>query len=248
VPAQTLVLLHAFPVWSALYDDVRAELARAYDLVTPDLRGWGAAPLREDPPSLDLLADDVAVELDRVGVERAVVGGTSLGGYVAMAFARRYPERLAGLVLVDTKAGADAEAARANRERIAETVLAEGGPRVLVDELLPNLLGATTHAARPEVAARVRAWVQQAAPGSVAWTQRAMAARPDSADVLRRTAVPALVAVGEEDRIASLDEARAMADLLPDATLVVLPQAGHLTPVEAPGALAAAVLDRFPPA
>src|SRR5690242_17063908 len=108
----TLVLVHAFPVWSALYDDVRDQLAATYDLLTPDLRGWGGDAPPDDEPSLDVYADDVAALLDSHGVERAVIGGTSMGGYVAMAFARRHDARLSGLVLVDTKAAADTDAAR----------------------------------------------------------------------------------------------------------------------------------------
>src|SRR5690349_20559653 len=242
----TFVLLHAFPVWSALYDDVRPRLAAAYDLLTPDLAGWGAAPLGDRAPSLDALADDVAALLDDRSVERAVVGGTSMGGYVAMAFARRYADRLAGLVLVDTKASADTDAARDNRERIARTALDEGGPRVLVDDVLPGLLGETTWQTRPQVADRVRGWVQQAAPGAVAWAQRAMAARPDSFETLRQARVPALVVVGEEDRLTPPGESHAMHEALQDGELVVVPRAGHLSPVEAPEAVALAVAAAAP--
>ena len=242
----TFVLLHAFPVWSALYDDVRDRLAAAYDLLTPDLPGWGSAPLGDREPSLDVVADDIAGLLDGRGVERAVVGGTSMGGYVAMAFARRHPDRLAGLVLLDTKASADTDAARDNRERIARTALDEGGPRVVVDEVLPALLGETTWQSRPQVVDRVRGWVEQAAPGAVAWAQRAMAARPDSFETLAQARVPALVVVGEEDRLTPPDESRAMHGALQDGELVVVPRAGHLSPVEAPDAVALAVVAAAP--
>jgi len=237
-----LVLLHAFPVWSAMYDDVRAPIAAVADLVTPDFRGFGAAALGEAAPSLNVLADDVAALLDARGVDRAVVGGTSMGGYVAMAFCRRHPDRLAGLVLADTKAGADTEAAAANRERIAATVLAEAGPRVLLDDVYPGLLGTTTHTTRPELADRVRRWVQQAAPGAVAWAQRAMAARPDSTETLRATEVPALVLVGDEDGLTPPEQADAISAALPRATSMRIPAAGHLSAVEAPDAFAAAVV------
>jgi pimeloyl-ACP methyl ester carboxylesterase len=242
----TLVLLHAFPVWSALYDDVRERLAAAYDLLTPDLPGWGDAPLPTGEPALDAYADLVAELLDSRGVQQAVVGGTSMGGYVALAFARRHGDRLSGLVLVDTKASADTDAARDNRERIARTALEEGGPRVLLDDVLPALLGETSWQTRPEVVDLVRGWVEQARPEAVAWTQRAMAARPDSFDTLRELRVPALVVVGEEDRLTPPDDARAMHDVLPDGALVVVPRAGHLSAVEAPQAVATAVVAEAP--
>jgi pimeloyl-ACP methyl ester carboxylesterase len=239
----TLVLLHAFPVWSALYDDVRDRLTAAYDLLVPDLPGWGSAG---DPPTgeptLDAFADEVAALLESRGVRQAVVGGTSMGGYAAMAFARRHGDRLSGLVLVDTKASADTEAARDNRERIARTALDEDGPRVLLDDVLPGLLGETSWGSRPQVVERVRGWVEQARPAAVAWSQRAMAARPDSFDTLRELRVPAVVVVGEEDRLTPPDDARAMHDALPDGTLVVLPRTGHLSAVESPEAVATALV------
>ncbi len=238
-----LVLLHAFPLWSALYDDVRAGLGARAALTTPDLRGFGGTPLGDAEPSLDVLADDVARHLDELGLDAATVGGTSMGGYVAMAFCRRHPDRVAGLLLVDTKAGADADPAKANRERIARTVLAEANPRVLLDDVYPALLGETSHATRPDVAGRVRRWVEAADPAAVAWAQRAMAARSDSLATLAAADVPALVVVGAEDRLVPLDDARAMADALPQGRLVVLPGAGHLTPVEVPEAFTGAVGD-----
>lgn len=236
-----LVLLHAFPVWSAMYDDVRDQLGVACRLHTPDLPGFGAAALPGAEPSLDHYADAVVGHLDAAGVERAVIGGTSMGGYVAMALLRRHPGRVAGLVLVDTKAGADPEPARANRERIASAVLASGAVDVVLAEVCPLLVGQTTERDRPEVVARVRTWAAAARPEAVAWAQRAMAARPDSFAALGGAAVPALVVVGAEDRLSPVDDARAMAEALPHGELVVLAGAGHLTPVEAPGEFAAAV-------
>jgi len=241
------ILIHAFPLWSALYDDVRGRLAQRCELITPDLRGFGGAPLPpDDRPSLDRYADDVVRDLDDRGIDRAYVGGTSLGGYVTMAVLRRYPDRVLGVVLADTKAGADPDAARENRERIAATVLAEGSLRVVHQDVAPALLGETTKTDRPEVVARVRDWVSAADPAAVAWAQRAMAARPDSLATLRSADVPALVIVGAEDRLASLADAGAMVEALPQGRLAVLPGAGHLTPVEAPDAFAAAVESFLP--
>ncbi len=236
-----VVLLHAFPLWSALYDDVRDLLAGTCRLHTPDLPGFGTAPLAPGEPSLDRSADAVVGYLDAAGVARAVVGGTSMGGYVAMALLRRYPERVSGLVLVDTKAGADPVPARANRERIAATVLADASTDVVLAEVVPMLLGETTVRTRPAVVDRVRSWAAAARPEAVAWAQRAMAARPDSFAVLRSADVPALVVVGAEDRLSSVDDAQAMADALPQGRLVVLEGAGHLTPVEVPDAFAGAL-------
>lgn len=230
-----LVLLHAFPLSSAMWLAQREGLGHRCRVVTPDQRGFGGSPLGDDPPSLDLCADDLAQLLDRLGLERVVLGGLSMGGYVAMAFLRRHPDRVAALVLADTKASADPEPARANRERIAQAVQEEGST-VLVDDVLPTLLGPTTVAGRPSVVGRVQGLVQAAPPAAVAWAQRAMAARPDSFATLQELDRPALVLVGDQDALSPVADAQAMADALPQGRLAVLPDAGHLSAVETPDA------------
>ncbi|MDP9239497.1 MAG: alpha/beta hydrolase [Actinomycetota bacterium] len=236
------VLLHAFPLWSAMWDGQTAGLADRCRVIAPDLRGFGSTELGTDEPSLDAAADDVAALLDRLGLGAVVLGGLSMGGYVAMAFLRRHGDRVAGLLLADTKAEADTEAARANRERIATTLLADPESTVLIDEVLPTLLGPTSVADRPSVTEQVRSWVRAAPPPAVAWAQRAMAARPDSLPILRAVTVPALVVVGEEDTLAPPSAAQAMADAISDATLVRIPAAGHLSAVEYPTAFNHAVV------
>jgi pimeloyl-ACP methyl ester carboxylesterase len=235
-----LVMLHAFPLSSAMWLAQREALAETCRVITPDQRGFGGSELGEDPPSLDACADDLARLLDRLELDQVVLGGLSMGGYVAMAFLRRHGDRAAALLLADTKASADPEAARANRERIAQAVLEEDST-VLVDDVLPSLLGSTTVASRPMVSGRVRGLVQAAPGPAVAWAQRAMAARPDSFDTLRAFDRPALVVVGEEDALSPVADAQAMADALPQGRLAVLPEAGHLTAVETPEAFTAEV-------
>lgn len=229
-----LVLLHGFPLSSAMWLEQRNGLSEACRVLTPDLRGFGGSPLGDDPPSLDEVADDVAAFLDKVDVDRVVLGGLSMGGYVAMAFLRRHADRVAALVLADTKASADPPAARDNRERIATAVCGDQGSQVLVDEVLPTLVGDTTRESRALVYGRVRALVQSAPAGAVAWAERAMAARPESFDTLAGLDVPALVVVGDEDTLSPPSDAQAMADILPAGRLIRLPAAGHLTPVETP--------------
>ncbi|CCH34547.1 alpha/beta hydrolase [Actinosynnema sp. NPDC047251] len=223
-----LVLLHAFPLDGRMWDGVRAVL----DPITPDLRGRG----RE--PDLGTFADDVLRDLDRRGLERVVVGGCSMGGYVAMALLRRAPDRVAGLVLADTRCTADDDAARAGRLAMADRVLAQG-VGWLPDGLAPGLVGPSPAAG---VVERVAELVLAQPAAEVAWAQRAMAARPDSRDVLAAVDVPALVLVGSEDALTPPAVARDLADVL-RAEYVELPGVGHLTPVEAPEAFAAAVLD-----
>jgi pimeloyl-ACP methyl ester carboxylesterase len=235
-----LVLLHAFPLSSAMWLEQRELLRQRCRVITPDQRGFGGSPLGEDEPSLGACADDVLALLDRLGLERVALGGLSMGGYVAMELLRRAPERVAALVLADTKAQADTAEAREVRLRTADTVEREGVGE-LADTMLPALLGASSLERRPAVAGRVRGLVSAAPPSAVGWASRAMAARPDSFDVLRTTAVPALVVVGDEDTLSPVSQAQQMADALPQGRLVVVPEAGHLSALEDPEAFAAAV-------
>ncbi len=224
-----LVLLHAFPFDARMWDGVRDLLKP----ITPDQRGGGRSP------DLVAVAEDVLRLLDERGIERAVLGGCSMGGYVAMAVLRRDPSRVAGLVLADTRAGADAEEARANRLAMAARVEAEGLGWV-PDTVVGGLLGP---AADEAVTGRVRELILDQDPAEVVWAQRAMAARPDSAGVLAEVDVPALVLVGEHDALTPPALARELAATLRHGEYVELPGVGHLTPLEAPDAFAAAVLD-----
>lgn len=237
-----VVLLHAFPLSSAMWLPQREALAASYRVITPDQRGFGGSALGADPPSLDAAADDVDGLLAAKGIDAAVIGGLSMGGYVAMALLRRHPERVRALILADTKASADSAAARENRERIATAVEADEDSPVLIEEVLPTLVGPTTVDTRPLVYGRIRGMVQSAPGAAVAWAQRAMAARPDSFDTLRSVGVPTLVIVGTEDALSPPAEAVEIADAVPGANLLRLEQAGHLTAVEVPEDFNAALL------
>jgi pimeloyl-ACP methyl ester carboxylesterase len=167
-----------------------------------------------------------------------------MGGYVALALTERHPDLVAGLGLLDTKAVADAPEARANRLRVAEAVEQSG----TVDEVLPmasGLLGATTRRRDPAIADRVAGWIRAQAPAGVAWSQRAMASRPDRTQVLVDLAargLPSLVLVGDEDVATPVAQAQHMADAL-GVVPVVVPGSGHLTAVETPAPVGAALTD-----
>ncbi|MCW2946791.1 MAG: alpha/beta hydrolase fold protein [Actinoallomurus sp.] len=229
-----LILLHAFPLSSAMWLAQREGLAARFRVITPDLRGFGGSPLGADDPSVDVMADDVAALLDAKGIERAIIGGLSMGGYVTLALCRRHPERILGVVLADTKASADPEAVRHSRVRTAERLESEGNVSVLLEDVLPNLVGPTTMRQRALVYGRVRGLVQSTPPHAAAWAQRAMAARPDALGALSGFRRPALVLQGAEDTIATEEDARAMAGALPNAELIMIPGSGHLTAVEQP--------------
>ncbi|MYW15285.1 alpha/beta fold hydrolase [Streptomyces sp. SID2955] len=233
-----VVLLHALPLSSAMWQAQAAALrARGHTVLAPDQRGFGATPLGTEPPSLDAVADDLAALLDAHDLPTVALAGCSMGGYAAMAFLRRHPHRVRALALFATRAAADSPEAAGERHRFAELVLDDTLRDQVVRRTTPLLLGATTRARRPDLVDEVTAMARAAAPEAVAWAQRAIAARPDSLDLLRGTDVPALVVTGAEDELVAEKEAVAMADALPRGRLVTLPATGHLQPVEAPQAV-----------
>ncbi|ROQ95817.1 pimeloyl-ACP methyl ester carboxylesterase [Streptomyces sp. 2132.2] len=239
-----LALLHALPLDSSMWEATARELrARGRRVLTPDLCGFGSAPLPPGPPSLDAVADALARELDRQGIGEVALAGCSMGGYVAMAFLRRHPDRVRALALLAARSTADGAEAAARRLRFAEAVLDDSARPALVAATTPSLLGATTGARRPRLPARVTGLALAAPPGSVAWAQRAIAARTDSTAALRAADVPAVVVIGAEDALVSLDEACRTAEALGRGRLLVLPGVGHLAPLEAPEAVAGILSD-----
>jgi 3-oxoadipate enol-lactonase len=242
-----VVLLHAFPLDGRMWAPQVEALAGSYQLIVPDLRGFGAARDQAvGEASMDLLADDLARLLDARGLDRAVVCGLSLGGYVAFAFARRHGQRLSGLVLLDTRAGADGEQARTARLEMAERVLAEGNGFV-AEAMVPRLLGETSRRERPELVERVTGMILDQDPRGIAGAQRGMAARPDAHDLLGSIAVPTLVVTGEEDQVTGPEEGRALAAAIPGARFLLVERAGHLVNLEQPEPVDEALLDFLAP-
>lgn len=218
-----------------MWEPQLAALSGTFRVIVPDLSGFGAS--QGVPPDRacqmsDLAADAVAL-LDHLGAGRAVVVGLSMGGYAALALAEGAPERLRGLVLADTRAGADAEETRRTRLETAQRVLQEGTD-FLVGTLTPKLLGRITREKRPDVVARVERMIREAPPAGVAAAQRGMAVRPDRARVLPRLDVPVLILVGEEDELTPPAEAQAMEREVRGGELVTIPEAGHLASLERP--------------
>ncbi len=232
-----VVLLHAFPIDSTLWATQRTDLAaHGLRVITPDLPGFGGSTPSAAAPALDVMADEVAGLLDHLGLERAIVGGLSMGGYVTMALLRRHPDRLAAIILADTKASADPPAAVATRLSVAEAVEASGSTSALAEAMLPNLLGQTTRSHSEEVVDMVRRWIAAQPPAGVAWAQRAMADRPDSTSDIAGFGRPVLVLHGEEDTISPTHDALAIAEAARSGgsptTVVEIPAAGHLSAVE----------------
>ncbi len=231
-----LVLLHAFPLDRTLYRDVVAPLAACgWRVITPDLPGFGDS--EESVGSIEDSAVAVALLLNQLGENSAVIGGCSMGGYVALSFAAQFPDRTAALVLIDTKASNDGAQALAQRESVAQQVLAAGSTAALAVTLPESMYSPTTLLQRPDLSEWLRDTARRQRPEAVAAAQRAMAARAEQFAALRALRKPLLCIRGTDDRTATAADHAAMAEAVVDAVDVQVPDAGHLLPIERPEAL-----------
>ncbi len=240
-----IVLLHAFPCDGSMWEEQAAALrACGWRTLVPDLPGFGASELPGNGPDLASIVQILSADLRARGLERFVLAGLSLGGYLGMEWLRFEPTSIAGLILCDTKASADTESAAAGRERIASAVLArpELTGDILEDAMLPALL-APDSLTDERVLSRVRGWLHAAKPESIAWYQRAMARRPDSHADLAAFDGPALVLRGELDVMSGHAELASMQAALTGSRAIEVPRAGHLAATEQPEAVSAAMVD-----
>ncbi len=256
----TLVLLHPTPLNHRFWLPVALHLP-GYRLILPDLRGHGRSPLggacqpTEAPVlTMEQLGRDLIALLDVLGIERAVVGGCSIGGYTLYELWRAAPGRCAGAIFCNSKPQADTDTERAKR---AEWIAKHEAPRLLgatapteefVDTMLTALLSDETRAHKPEVVASVRAMMEQVSPLAIQAIQRGLGARPDSQATADSMRLSTCVIAGEEDVSSTPDDLSALHAMLARAGSAseyhLLTQAGHYAPMEQPQAVAG-ILDRF---
>jgi 3-oxoadipate enol-lactonase len=228
-----LVFLHAFPLNRAMWRPQLAGLSGRFRTIALDLRGHGASDAPLWRFSLEDYADDVRGLLDHVSIERAVLIGLSMGGYVSFAFYRKFPERVRALVLADTRAQGDSEEGRAARFSLAQTAYRQGQAAV-AEIMIPKLLGATSLQTRPDLVREVRHMIEANQVSGTIVDCMAMAGRQDSVPLLPRVNCPVLVLVGEEDYTTPMADAQLIAQHVAGARLVTIPGAGHLSNVEQP--------------
>jgi pimeloyl-ACP methyl ester carboxylesterase len=235
------VLIHAFPLTCEMWQPQLDRVPEGWRLIAPDTRGLGRTPATtaSSTPSIDDYAADVEAVLDALHIDAAVIGGLSMGGYIAFALYRRAPDRFTGMILADTRAEADTPAGREARESMSALVRAQGPPAV-ADNMLPKLLGS---AGRDDdrLKAQVRGMIEGNSAEGLDHAILAMMGRPDSTPLLSHLAVPALVIVGSEDQLTPVANSETLAREIPRAQLVVVPGAGHLSSLEAPEPFSAAL-------
>ena len=239
-PGDPIVLLHAFPLDSRMFEPQAEALAGLRRLITPDYPGFGRSPRAPAQPDVRYYAEGVRGLLDRLGLERVVLGGVSMGGYVVFECLRLFPQRVSGLILANTRAEPDSEEAKENRREMARRV-AEEGVGVLVELQMERLLSPNTLKNNDRVVEKVRAMILESNPNGVVAALGAMRERPDSTPLLGKIEVPTLVIGGEEDGISSPEVMGAMAEKIPHSRHVTLPGAGHLANLEAPEGFNAAL-------
>jgi 3-oxoadipate enol-lactonase len=228
-----IVFLHAFPLNQTMWDEQVAAFASTYRVITFDWRGFGESRLRDGVSTMEDFADDLAGLLHRLSIDQAIICGLSMGGYASFAFHRKYSGRISALILADTRATPDNEEGKRGRYEMAELARDKGAP-ALVDKMLPRLLGETTQRNRPAVVERVKSMIESGQPEGIARALQAMAGRPDSTDLLPQIGYPALIIVGNEDKLTPPSEAEKMDQAIPDSTLAIIDDAGHLPNIEQP--------------
>jgi 3-oxoadipate enol-lactonase len=236
-----VILVHGYPLDGAMWSGVARSLSSRFRVLKPDLPGRGETAAPGDG-TIEGYADFLAAILDGLAAP-AGLAGFSMGGYAALALARRRPERLAALALVDTRASADDETGRTRRDEAIALVRSQG-VAAIADTMVPRLL-APSSLRNADLVERVRRIILRQSADTVAADLSAMRDRPDSRSTLPGIGVPTLVLVGAEDALTPPADSREMAQEIQGARLVVLPEAGHLTPMERPGPVAAALGDFF---
>lgn len=222
-----LVLIHGYPLDHTIWNDVIPLLKNDFDLILPDLRGFGQSTTVETPYAMSDMADDLAGLLDHLKIEKAMLAGHSMGGYVALAFAKKYPQRVSGLGLIASQAAADSPEGKDRRYRTAADV-AQKGIGVVVEAMTPKL------SADVRVQAFVRALMEKQTPSAVMGALKAMAEREDLISHLSTVIFPVTLIHGNVDALIPIDRAKEMKAVLPSAKLVELQGAGHMPMMEFP--------------
>lgn len=238
-----LILIHGFPLSRKMWRPQAEALAKAgCRVIAPDLRGCGESGLPSGPVNMDTYGDDIVALMDHLGIDKAVVGGMSMGGYVLLNLLERYPQRVAAPIFMVTKAGGDDDAGKLRRTALAQLCRAQGS--LPVAEAFRNLLFAPeTLNDKPELVEEVFGWMRATDPEGAAVALLAMRDRKDCIPLLGSFSQPALVIGADQDQAIPVENSRFIAEGLPDADLCILHGGGHMVNLEQPTGLNQAILE-----
>ncbi|MBP1992911.1 alpha/beta fold hydrolase [Paenibacillus eucommiae] len=238
-----VILLHGFPLDHHMWKHQTTALKEGgFRVITPDMRGMGGSEVPTDTISLENYADDVLALLDHLDIPKAVLGGFSMGGYIAFSMLRKAPDRFTALVLADTKPEADSPEAQKNRMNLA-AALFEKGSIAASDAMIPKMLTEKTRNENPHLEVKLHSIIESTNPLSLVHASIAMAFRQDATALLTQITVPTLVIVGEEDQVTPIEVMKQMADQIYQSQFVKIPESAHLTPMENPEAFNKALLE-----
>ena len=229
-----LLFVHAFPLNRTMWAPQVSALVERSRCVAADLRGFGESS-KKPPYAMDQYADDLAHLLDSLHIDKVVLVGCSMGGYVSFAFWRRHRSRVRAMVLADTKATADTDEVRERRRKLIEVTRTEG-TTALANLQIPSIVGKTTREKQPDTYDAIHRMMAQSPADGIVGALEAMMARPDSTDTLPTIDVPTLIVVGDEDVPTPVKDARAMQAHIAGSRLEIISQAGHLANMERPAA------------
>jgi pimeloyl-ACP methyl ester carboxylesterase len=227
-----LVLVHGFPLSSLMWEKQIAALADRNRAIAPDLRGFGKSP-SNDPFTMESLAEDLHSLLIRLDLCPVVLAGLSMGGYVALAYVKKYPMDLRGLILIDTRAEGDTAEGKQGRQKMIELVR-EAGSAAVAEQMLPKMLSEETCRGMPNVSQALRKIMESCPPLTIEHALLALRDRKDQTENLPSIPVPTLILVGEHDAITPPAMSQRMHELIPRSKLATIPCAGHMSPMENP--------------
>lgn len=239
--AGTLLLLHGFPLHSGMWEAQLDALSTSWRVIAADFRGFGRSG-ETGPFTIEQLADDTHTLIGQLKLDKIVLAGLSMGGYVALAYAKKYAQSLRGLIMLDTKAEADSPEGKANRDRMI-AIVNEKGSKPIADAMLGKLIPEETARNRPHLARTLRDMMESTRPQTISHALAAMRDRPDQTDMLGDIAVPTLVGVGDQDAITPPEVARAMHEKIPGSHLRIFTGSGHMSPMEQPSQVNAAIAE-----
>lgn len=229
-----VILLHAFPLNRKMWQpQIETFVEAGCRVITPDFRGFGENDNFADINTMEDLASDVAELLENLEIEKAIIGGLSMGGYVLFNFYSRFPQKFAGIILADTNCGADTDEKRTARFDLIEKIETDGA-QALIENMLPNLISDFTRQNHPALFEKLEAEFSEVNPQAAIAALRGMAQRADHCGLLESISVPTLLIFGEHDKVTNLETAEKMRGKIQNSELVKIENSGHYSNLEQP--------------
>lgn len=231
--APVIIFIHGFPFNKTMWTNQISVFSEIYRVVAYDVRGHGKSETGAADFSIELFVKDLIIAMDTLQIDKAILCGLSMGGYIALNAIENYPERFDGLILCDTNCTADTQEVQEKRLNTIESIK-QNGVEKFADELIGNLLAPQTLVNQNEVVAAVREMIVKTSPDSLYKTLTAFTWRSETCSKLHEIKVPVLIIVGKEDKITPPEAARLMHEKIHDSVLSIIEHAGHLSNLENP--------------